>query len=140
MSTENKLILQRYFDEAWNKGNLSVLDEIVSFDYVNHNPAIPGLPPGPAGLKPILAGFRAAFPDIHFTVEEQIAEEDTVVTRWTMCGTHQGEFMGIPATHKQVKASGIQIERLFAGKIVEHWRQSDDLGLLQQLGVAPSER
>ena len=140
MSTENKLILQRYFDEAWNKGNLSVLDEIVSLDYVNHNPAIPGLPPGPAGLKPILAGFRAAFPDIHFIVEAQIAEGDTVVTRWTMCGTHQGEFMGIPATHKQVKASGIQIERLVAGKIVEHWRQSDDLGLLQQLGVAPSER
>lgn len=138
MSTENKLILQRYFDEAWNKGNLTMLDEIVSPDYINHNPAIPGLPPGPAGLKPILAGFRAAFPDIHFTVEEQIAEGDTVVTRWTMCGTHQGEFMGIPATHKQVKVTGIQIERLVAGKIVEHWRQSDDLGLLQQLGVVPS--
>jgi steroid delta-isomerase-like uncharacterized protein len=140
MSIENKVVLQRYFEEAWNKGNLSVLDEIVSPDYVNHNPAIPGLPPGPAGLKPILAGFRAAFPDIHFTVEEQIAEGDTVVTRWTMCGTHQSEFMGIPATLKQVKATGIQIERLIAGKIVEHWRQSDDLGLLQQLGVAPAER
>jgi steroid delta-isomerase-like uncharacterized protein len=135
---QNKAIMQRYFNEAWNQGNLSVLDEIVSADYLNHNPFVPGLPAGPEGLKPILAGFRAAFPDLHFTIDGQIAEEDKVVTRWTMRGTHQGEFMGIPATGKQVTAGGVQIERVAGGQIVEHWRQSDDMGLLQQLGVIPA--
>lgn len=136
MSTvENKGIMRRYFEEGWNGGNLAVLDEIVAADYVNHNPFVPGLPAGPEGLKPILAGFRAAFPDLHFDIVGQVAEGDKVVTRWMMRGTHQGEFMGIPATGRMVAAGGVQIERIVDGRIVEHWRQSDDLGLLQQLGV-----
>lgn len=138
MSAENKAIMQRYFEEAWNKGNLSVLDEIVSPDYVNHNPPVPGLPPGPEGLKPVFQAGRAAFPDLHYTIEEQIADGDKVVTRWTSRGTHRGELMGIPATGKQVNITGIHIARIVGGKIVEHWRQSDDLGMLQQLGVVPS--
>jgi steroid delta-isomerase-like uncharacterized protein len=138
MSAKNKELIQRYFEEAWNKGNLSVLDEIVAADYVNHNPFAPGLPPGPEGLKPIFSGLRAAFPDLHYTIEEQIADGDRVVTRWGFRGTHEGELMGIPATGKQVNITGTQIERIVDGKIVEHWRQSDDLGMLQQLGVIPS--
>jgi steroid delta-isomerase-like uncharacterized protein len=135
---ENKALIQRYFDEAWNQGQLSVLDEIMAADYINHNPAVPGLPPGPEGVKPIMAGFRQAFPDLHFTLDEMLAEEDKVVTRWTLRGSHQGEFMGIPATGKSISVMGIQIERILGSQIVEHWRQSDDLGLLQQLGAMPA--
>jgi steroid delta-isomerase-like uncharacterized protein len=136
MSAEqNKVIMRRYFEEAWNKGFLELLDEIVSPDYINHNPFVPDLPPGPAGLKPIFSGLRSAFPDLQHTLEEQIADGDKVATRWTFRGTHRGELMGIPATGKQVTISGIQIERIAGGKIVEHWRQSDDLGMMQQLGV-----
>jgi steroid delta-isomerase-like uncharacterized protein len=138
MSTdENKAIMQRYFAEAWNRGDLAVLDEIVSPTYINHNPAVPGLPPGPEGLKPILAAFRQAFPDLHYTVELLIAEGDIVVTRWTLRATHLGEFMGIPATTKPINVTGMQVERIIDKKITEHWRQSDDLGLMQQLGVLP---
>jgi steroid delta-isomerase-like uncharacterized protein len=137
-SQQNKAILQRYFEEAWNKGRLEVLDEIVASNYVNHDPAVPGLPPGPEGLKPIMAGFRAAFPDLHFTIEAMIAEGDQVVTRWTMRGTHLGEFIGLPPSSKQVTCGGIQIERLVNGQIVEHWRKADDLGLMQQLGAIPA--
>lgn len=139
MSTEvNKSILRRYFEEAWNEGRLEMLDEIVAPNYVNHDPAVPGLPPGPEGLKPIIAGFRAAFPDLHFSIEDQIAEGDKLVTRWTMRGTHLGEFMGLPPSGKQVTSGGMQIERVVNGQIVEHWRKSDDLGLMQQLGALPA--
>jgi steroid delta-isomerase-like uncharacterized protein len=139
MSTaENKALLQRYFEEAWNKGNLSVLDEIIAPDYINHSPAIPGLPPGPDGLKPIMTAFRSAFPDLHFTVDDQIAEGDTVASRWTLTGTHLGEFMGVPATSKPISVTGMQIERIAGSQIAEHWRQSDDLGMMQQLGAIPA--
>jgi predicted ester cyclase len=74
---------------------------------------------------------------LQYTVEDQIAQGDTVVTRWTLHGTHLGEFMGIPATAKPVNVTGIQVERIIDRKITEHWRQSDDLGLMYQLGVIP---
>jgi len=81
--------------------------------------------------------YRTAFPDVHFTIEDQIAEGDRVVTRWTARGTHQGPLVGIPPTSKQVTMSGIAIYRLVDGKIVEQWGVNDMLGLLQQLGVVP---
>jgi steroid delta-isomerase-like uncharacterized protein len=136
-SESNKSVMRRYFEEAWNKGHLELLDELVAANYVNHNPFLPDLPPGPEGLKPIFIGFRAAFSDLNYTIEDLISEEDKVVTRWTMRGTHTGELMGIPPTGKQVTVGGMQVERIAEGKIVEHWRTSDDLGLLQQLGVTP---
>lgn len=135
---QNKNLIRRYFEEAWNQGGLDVLDEIVAQGYVNHDPFVPGLPAGPDGLKPIMAGFRAAFPDLHYTIEDLVAEGDKVVTRWTMRATHTGEFMGMPATGKQVMVGGMQIERIVEGQITEHWRKSDDLGLMQQLGAIPS--
>ena len=139
MSTEkNKVIMQRYFEEAWNRGNLALLDKLIALDYINHNPAVPGLPPGPEGLKPIFIAFRQAFPDIQFTIEDQIAEGDLVVTRWTMRGTQQGELMGIPPTGKQVKVTGSETERITNGRIVEHWLTVDQLGMMQQLGVFPA--
>jgi steroid delta-isomerase-like uncharacterized protein len=138
MSNEqNKALMRRYFEEAWNQGNLAVLNEIVAPHFTNHNPAIPGLPPGSDGLKPIFAAFRTAFPDLHFTIDDMISEDDKVVTRWTLQGTHQSEFMGIPPTGKRFVAGGIEIERIIDGKIVEHWLQADNMGLMQQLGVIP---
>lgn len=138
MSTEkNKVIMQRYFEEAWNRGNLALLDKLIAPDYINHNPAIPGLPPGPEGVKPILAAFRQAFPDIHFTIEDQIAEGELVVTRWTMQGTQHGELMGIPPMGKQVQVAGVETERIVDDQIVEHWLTVDQLGMLQQLGIVP---
>jgi steroid delta-isomerase-like uncharacterized protein len=134
---ENKAILRRYFEEAWNQGHLAVLDELVAPTYVNHDPAVPGLPPGPAGLKPIIAGFRAAFPDLQITIDDQVAEGDKVATRYTMRGTNVGEFMGRPPTGRQISVGGMQIERVVDGQIVEHWRKSDDLGMMQQLGAVP---
>ena len=138
MTGENKALMARYFNEAWNEGNLDVLDELIAPDYVNHNPAFPGLPNGPEGLKPIMAGFRAGFPDLRFVIEEQIEEGDRVVTRFTARGTQTGEFMGIPPTGRSIEVAGIQIERIVDSKIVEHWRVSDDLGMLTQLGVTGS--
>jgi predicted ester cyclase len=82
--------------------------------------------------------IRAAFPDIHETVEDIIAEGDTVVTRTTWRGTHQGALLGIAPTGKHVSVSGIDISRVASGKFVEHWQSADNLGLLQQLGVVPS--
>src|SRR5512138_2754581 len=102
MSTEtNKAIIRRFFEEAFDKGNLTVLDEIVAPDQVNGGPgALPGMPSGPEGSKMLITAYRSAFPDLHFTIDEQIAEGDTVVTRWTAQGTHNGEFASIPPTGK----------------------------------------
>lgn len=82
--------------------------------------------------------YLTAFPDLHFTFEDFIAEGDQVVVRWTPSGTQKGELMGIPPSGKSFSATGIEIYRFEGGKIVEHWLESDMLGLLQQLGVVPS--
>jgi steroid delta-isomerase-like uncharacterized protein len=137
MSTINKTILRQFFEELFSRGDLSVADEIVALDYVNHNPA-PGEPPGREGLKGFVVYLRAAFPDIHFTIEEQLGEGDKVVTRWTATGTQQGEFVGIPATGKPVNVTAINIHRVSDGQIQEAWLNWDALGMLQQLGAIPA--
>ena len=136
MSRENEDLLRRYYD-AWNRGDLAALDELVAPDLVNHDPALPGLPPGREGVKAVLAGFRSAFPYLHYTIEDQVSGGDKVVTRFTLRGTNRGEFGGMPATGKSVTVAGITIERIADGKTVEYWRRTDDLGIMQQLGVFP---
>jgi steroid delta-isomerase-like uncharacterized protein len=139
MSAEhNKRIARRVFEEVWNEANFATADALVDPDYINHAPGLPGMPPGSEGLKYLVSTFRAAFPDLQMTVEDQIAEGDRVATRWTMRGTHTGAFLGIPPTGKAVASTGINIERIIDGTVVEHWRGSDELGLLQQLGVVPA--
>jgi steroid delta-isomerase-like uncharacterized protein len=136
MSTEeNKGLLRRLFEEVWNQGNLATVDELLSADYVLHDPAM--LIRGPEGFKAYVAAFRGAFPDLHATIEDQIAEEDKVAMRFTVRATHKGEFQGLPPTGKQVILTGIDIQRIANGKIAENWVNLDALGLLQQLGVAP---
>lgn len=137
MSEENKAVSRRVIEESFNQGNLAVIDELVAADYVDHN-LPPGFPEGREGFKQLVAMYRAAFPDVQMTVEDVFAEGDKVAFRWTAIGTHQGELMGIPATNKQVTVTGIEIDRLVDGKIVEHWAEFDQMGMMQQLGVIPS--
>jgi steroid delta-isomerase-like uncharacterized protein len=139
MSTEaNKAIIRLLFEEAFGQGNLAVLDEIIAPDQVNRGPgALPGMPSGPEGSKMLISTYRNAFPDLHFTIDEQVAEGNTVVTRWTAHGTHNGEFAGIPPTGKSATVVGIGLDRVEDGKIVESWGLFDQFGMLQQLGVIP---
>jgi steroid delta-isomerase-like uncharacterized protein len=140
MSTEqNKAVVRRLFEEAFGKGNLAVLDEIVAPNQVNGGPgALPAMPSGPEGVKMLITTYRNAFPDLHFTIDEQVAEGNTVVTRWTAHGTHNGEFAGIPPTGKSATVVGIGLDRVEDGKIVESWGLFDQFGMLQQLGVIPA--
>src|SRR5688572_17801988 len=138
MSARNKLVARRAVDEVWNRGNLAAADELVAGDYVGHSSPSTDETHGPAGYKQFYAALRAAFPDIRFTVEDQVAEGDRVVTRWTAHATHTGEFRGIPPTGKRGSVTGITIDRVAGGKLVECWTNADDLGLLQQLGVVPA--
>ena len=141
MSTEaNKAIARRHFEELWNKGDLAVADEIYSTNAVGHDPTNPQHGGYPECEKEMVVRDRTALPDTHVTIEDQIAEGDQVVTRWTARGTHTGEVMGIPPTEKQVTFAGIHIHRIEAGKIVEVWAIDDLLGLMQQFGVIPPLR
>ena len=139
MSEANKAISRRFIEEAFTKGNLAVLDEIVAPGHTNSGPgSIPGLPPGPEGSKQIVSVYRNAFPDLKLTVNDVIAEGDKVVTRWTGTGTHKGELPGgIPATGKTSTVTGMGIDRIVNGKIVESWGIFDQLGMLTQLGLVP---
>ncbi len=139
MSTEeNKALVRRFFEEFWNQKNLAAADEQLAANHSDHTSGSPpGLPPGPEGFKYFASAYFTAFPDLHFTIEEMIAEGDTVATRWTSRGTHKGELSGIPATGKSTTSSGITITRIAGGKSIETWTNFDLLGLLQQLGVIP---
>lgn len=133
----NQATIQQYFELGWNQGRLEVFDEIIATDYINHNPGIPNPVPGPKGLKPIVAALRNAFPDLRFVIEDLVVTEDKVAVRCTMYGTHLGDLFGIAPTGKKVEVKHFLIERIVNGQIVEHWRQSDDLGMMRQLGQLP---
>ena len=133
---ENTAIIQSYFNDAWNNGKLEVLDEIISPEYINHNPGTPNPKKGPEGLKPIIQALRSAFPDLNFEIHDLVVCEDKVAIRSTMQGTHLGDLFGIPATKKKVVVAQLQIEHIKDGKIIEHWRQSDDVGMMKQLGIS----
>ena len=137
MSTEeNKAVVRRFYEEVVNQKKRAVLDEVFDLNLVDHF-APPGTPGGLEGARQTLGMFLSAFPDLHFTVEDLIAEEDEVVARVTMSGTQQGAFMGIPPTGKHVTITGIDINRFINDKSVEHWVEMDTLGMMQQLGVIP---
>jgi steroid delta-isomerase-like uncharacterized protein len=131
-----KQIVKRLFEEPWT-GNFDVIDEFVSPDYVGHDPSEPEPTRGPAGMKEFVARYRAAFEGASLTVHDQIAEGDSVATRWTGRGTHTGEIAGIAPTGKDVTVSGLTISRFAGGKVVEEWTTWDTLGMLVQLGAIP---
>ena len=137
MSTEeNKVNERRFVEEGWNQGNTAVFDELFAADYLGHDPS--GPLHGPEGFKQFYATYRTAFPDTHLTIEDQIAEGDTVASRWTATGTHQGPLMGIPPSGKRVRVTGMTISRYASGKIAQEWFSYDTLGMLQQLGAIPT--
>ena len=138
MSTEeNKAFVRRYHEEIFNKGNLAVADEVFDSNYLNSTLDKMGLPRGPEGFKQYATMLRTALPDVNLTIEDQVAEGDREVHRITARGTHKGNFMDIPPTNKQVEISGIMIDHIAGGKVVETWVQIDMFGLMQQLGVIP---
>ncbi|MFQ5944520.1 MAG: ester cyclase [Anaerolineales bacterium] len=137
MSEENKAIARRFFEEVWNQGNLKVVDELLGPDFVASG--VPsGIPPHREGFKEFVTMNRAAFPDMNIYIEDQIAEGDLVITRFKIRGTHQGVFAGIPPTNKQVTGTGIGIDRIVDGRIVEAWTNYDEYGMLVQLGAIPA--
>ncbi len=136
MSTEDNKALARRGYDALNQRNLAAFEELVIPDLVLHNASM--TIQGIEAYKQFISMYFTAFPDLRFTIEDMIAEGDTVVIRQTARGTHQGNLMGIPPTGKQVSTTGINILRFANGKGVEEWFNGDDLGLLQQLGVVPT--
>ena len=138
MSSEaNKAVIARFYETALNAGDVTVLEELASPDYEEHDP-IPGQGTGRDGLRDRVRMIVDAFGQ-RFTVEDVIAEGDRVVVRWTGSGTHVGEFMGIPPTGRPFTISGIDIYRIADGTMVEHWHVVDQLALLGQLGLLPEQ-
>jgi len=136
MSTEeNKAIVRRINDEVWSGGQLDVIDELIADDFVGTVVGAQEQIRGPQGFREFVVMYRTAFPDLRITVDEQFADGETVVTRWTATGTNEGELMGMPATGKQATTAGININRISGGKLVEGWGLFDQLGLLQQIGA-----
>ena len=130
----NKDCIRRVFEEVLNGGKLSVLDTLIGAAYVDHNPS-PGQPAGAAGVKGKVETLRAAFPDVRFALEDVVAEGDLVAARYSWRGTHKGEaYLGIPPSGKSIFVRGMDFYRLRDGKIVEHWDNIDELGMLSQLG------
>jgi steroid delta-isomerase-like uncharacterized protein len=136
MSEENKALVRRVMNELWQDGDLSAVDRYYSADFVDHY-ALPGLPQGRDGLRAFASMLDQAFADADVEVESQVAEGALVTTRWFSTSTHVGDFMGVPATGKQVSINGIGIARISDGKITDTWGLGDMMGLMQQLGAIP---
>lgn len=137
MSDPNKLVSRTLIEEVWNHGNFALVDDLVSPDFRGHSSSPETDTRGVDGYRDYHHALRGAFPDLRYAIEDQIAEGDKVVTRWTARGTHQGSYAGIPATGRAGTISGVTTDRIVDGKSVECWTSLDELGLLQQLGVVP---
>ena len=136
-STEaNKVRVRSWYEEVFNKKKLAAIDDFFAPNVIDHS--LPsGAPGGIEGPRQNISMFLGAFPDLHLTLEDIIAEGDKVAVRFTATGTHQGDLMGIAPTGKHVTATGINIIRYENGKSTEGWANFDDLGMLQQLGAIP---
>jgi len=138
MSTEtNKQLASRVWEDIWHRGDLSRIDDLFTADFVRHDPGGRELH-GTEQNRQFIRGLRAAFPDLRFTTDDQIAAGDKVVVRYHVQGTHLGDFQGMPPTHKQITYTGILIYRMADGKIAEQWTEFDLMGLLRQLGAVPN--
>jgi steroid delta-isomerase-like uncharacterized protein len=142
MSTKDLKALERRFYTEWNKGKaatMAVIDETCASNIVFHDPSgmdIRGL----KDFKQYMGSMRDAFPDLHATIDDIVAEGDKAVVRYTITGTHKGEMTGIPPTNKKVTVWAISIDRVANGKFVECWERTDTLGMMQQLGVVPTPK
>ncbi|MDR3574106.1 MAG: ester cyclase [Anaerolineaceae bacterium] len=133
---ENKRILRRFFTEVFEQGNLAVVDEIISTDWVNIDPSLPPLK-GREGAKQLVSMFRTAFPDLKGGLEDMVAEGNRVAGRFSFTGTHKGDLMGIKPTSKHVTLTGTGIFQIENGKLLKNQVNFDSLGMLQQIGVVP---
>jgi steroid delta-isomerase-like uncharacterized protein len=136
MLQENKSVVSRFIEEFKNRANHSVVDELMALDFAHHFKD-PQLPAGREGMKLLGAAIAGAFPDVHVTVEDMLADGDRVIERTSAHGTHKGNFNGVPPTMRSVAWTEIHIYRLRDGKIVELWSEVDMLGMLMQVGAIP---
>jgi predicted ester cyclase len=134
---QNKTQFRRTFEELFNRGNLDVADDLVAPDFLNHD-APPDQNRGAQSMRGTVTMLRSAFPDLHFTIEELVAEGDTVAGRVTATGTHRGTFMGMAPTGRPFQQEQMHIVRFREGKGIEHRAVRDDLGMMRQLGVNPA--
>jgi len=135
MSGANNEIVER-FETAFGANDVATIDELCDPALVDHNPA-PDQKPGLAGFKDTIAMYKEILPDSQVTVQHVVGEGDLVATHWTVTGTHQAEFLGVPATGRQVAVEGMNVYRLADGRITDVWTQFDGLGLMDQLGALP---
>jgi steroid delta-isomerase-like uncharacterized protein len=134
---ENKAIVRRFWG-VWEESNfIDLVDELLAPDYVNHSPGFPNQPTGPEGVKAIIGMFRSGMPDLRVNILDMIAEGDKVVVRYTIEGTHEGELFGVPPTGRRLSIESMTVERVSDGRIREHWRITDSLDMMQQLGAIP---
>ncbi len=138
MATDNIEKSRSIFEEVWNEKRVEKIDELLSADYVHHD-VLSSDQKGIAPYKQFVDLYLHAFPDIHFNIEDEVSEGDTVVIRWTVTGTHNGDLPGVPRTGRPISITGITIARLRDGKFVESWNNWDALGMMQQLGAVPTE-
>jgi steroid delta-isomerase-like uncharacterized protein len=132
----NAAVARRVWDELWHQGNFRLMDELFDPGFVRHDPNRGDLR-GKENNEKFIRTMRSAFPDLHFTVDDVISQDDKVATRYHFAGTHLGAALGFPPTQKKVSYSGILIQRFVDGKIAEQWTEADLLGLFQQLGAIP---
>jgi predicted ester cyclase len=134
--TISKELCRRWIDEAWSKGNVDVLDDLNTPDFVDHS-GLPGVSPDTAGMKQFIAGLHAAFSEVVITIEDMVAEGDRLVGRWVMRGVNTGSFNGMPATGRPVTLVGFDLLRVEGDRFAEVWAVADIAGMLQQLGAMP---
>jgi predicted SnoaL-like aldol condensation-catalyzing enzyme len=137
MTTDLKSLIRRIPEEIYNQGNIDAVDELFQADYIEHRPMPPNFPTGAGIPKTMVTLMRKAFPDLHMTVEDVLADGDKAMLRLTVQGTHVGEFMGRLATGRRITWTETHIVRYEEDKVAEHWVNIDELGRLQQLGAMP---
>jgi steroid delta-isomerase-like uncharacterized protein len=135
VSAAHKLVFGRLYQSVWNDRKLEYIDQVFAKTHALTAPTIVGAAVGPTVYRQHIEGFLKAFPDLKFTVNDTISEKDKLVVEWTISGTHKGEFMGVPPTNKKVSISGITINQIADGKIIESTAAWDALSVLRQLGV-----
>src|SRR4051794_5026808 len=135
---QNKRLVEDFIQDLFTKGDLTAVDRYLDPAFVNHDAPYPGAPEGPEGMRQAAVIFRQALPDWHSDVERLVAEGDIVVEEFTASGTHRGELFGVPATGRTLTLHGVNTFRVDGDRIVERWGMLDQLGLLQQLGLAPA--